>query len=204
VLFSGQRPTLLNGITEVATRTDLLDRCLPIEAPRIDDERRRTDAELSGAFGRAQASVLGALLDNVVTALANVARVKLDRLPRMADFATWAAAADPADGEAFLRAYSANRASANTAALEASEVATHVLALVAEHGEIVDTSANLLRMLNERMGDSVRRHPTWPRAQSCTNADRTKPASGQLRCDVGRAGGVPAVATLGATTAVIR
>jgi hypothetical protein len=62
-------------------------------------------------------------LDAVSCALRNESSVHLDCSPRMADFAQWAVAAEPAlglkEGE-FMRAYVGNRESANDLALEAS------------------------------------------------------------------------------------
>jgi hypothetical protein len=41
-LFEGMRPLIMNGISDVATRPDLLDRALVVTLPRIPEERRRT------------------------------------------------------------------------------------------------------------------------------------------------------------------
>jgi hypothetical protein len=163
VLFDAQRPTILNGITEVTTRADLLDRTLLIEAPRIEEHQRRTEDDLMAAFAAARPRLLGALLDAVVAALANIATVKLDRLPRMADFAVWATAADPAGGDAFIRAYRANRAGANDIALEASEIAPHVRGIVDQEGQWTGTAAELLTLLNERVEEKHQRQQGWPR-----------------------------------------
>jgi len=61
-------------------------------------------------FETAQGRILGVLLDAVSCALRRVKKVKLDRLPRMADFAEWATAAEPALGweqGTFMLAYDA-------------------------------------------------------------------------------------------------
>ena len=162
VLFNAMRPTLLNGITEVATRADLLDRTILIEAPNIPEDKRRTESDIMSAFEAARPQLLGALLDHVVSALANVDHVRLDRLPRMADFAVWAVAADPQKQDAFLAAYTQNRRGANDVAIDASEIGSHVLALVADGGEIIGTAAELLGLLNQRVEDSIRRQRGWP------------------------------------------
>ena len=41
-LFDVQRPVILNGITSLAERGDLQDRCIPITLPVIDEDARRT------------------------------------------------------------------------------------------------------------------------------------------------------------------
>ncbi len=45
-VFDGQRPVILNGITEIATRGDLMDRALVITLPPIPDEKRLPEREL--------------------------------------------------------------------------------------------------------------------------------------------------------------
>ena len=126
VIFSGQRPIILNGITELASRSDLLDRAIRVTLPQIPEHKRRPEAEFWADFEKARPAILGALLDAVCTALRNIDKVKLDRLPRMADFAKWVVAAEPSlpwRPGAFLAAYAGNREAAHESALEASPVA---------------------------------------------------------------------------------
>jgi len=112
---SHQTGLSVERIEELATRSDLLDRALVLTLPAIPDDKRRTEAELWGEFERKQPALLGALLDAVSSALRNEGRVHLDGFPRMADFAQWAVAAEPAlglqEGE-FMRAYTGNREAA--------------------------------------------------------------------------------------------
>src|SRR5262249_33085117 len=44
VLFDAQRPVIINGIEEVATRGDLLERSLLLTLPRIHEGDRRTES----------------------------------------------------------------------------------------------------------------------------------------------------------------
>src|SRR5262249_35868902 len=125
-LFDAVRPVVLNGIEDLATRGDLLDRAINLTLPQIPDERRGDEDDLWRQFEESRPRLLGALLDAVSTALRNRPHVKLAHKPRMADFACWVVAAEPALGwpeGAFLRAYNDNRAAANALALEASVVA---------------------------------------------------------------------------------
>jgi hypothetical protein len=83
--------------------------------PRIEETARRDEADLYTAFERERPHMLGALFTAVSAALAHLPEVRLPRKPRMADFALWAAAAEPAFGfqsGAFMNAYSGNRAEA--------------------------------------------------------------------------------------------
>lgn len=156
VLFDAMRPVLLNGIEELATRSDLLDRAIIVTLPTITEERRREEADLWREFDEARPRLLGSLLTAVSTALRNLPHVRLDRLPRMADFARFAVAAEPAldcTPGAFLTTYKHNRMSANDLALEASPVATVLLAFVDEVETWRGTARELLKELNERAGD---------------------------------------------------
>jgi hypothetical protein len=92
IIFEGQRALILNGIPSLTDRTDLADRAVTIHLRAIPEERRRPEDEIAADFAKARPGILGALLDAVSTALRNLAEVKLDRSPRMADFAKWGTA----------------------------------------------------------------------------------------------------------------
>lgn len=62
VIFDAQRPVVLTGITELATRSDLLDRALMIALPRIQDEDRLPEEVFWDRFDRVKPRILGALL----------------------------------------------------------------------------------------------------------------------------------------------
>ena len=77
-------------------------------------------------FEIARPRILGALLDAVAHGLRTMSRVHLKALPRMADFALWAAACETALWAAgtFARAYAANRRAAIESIIEADPIAT--------------------------------------------------------------------------------
>ncbi len=166
VIFDSQRPLLLTSIEEVATRSDLLDRCLIVWLPAIPEDRRRSEAELFEAFRKVRPQIVGSLLDAVAVALYRFSSIKLPGLPRMADFALWATAAETAFGwpsGTFVTAYQGNRESANEVALEASVVARPLLDLLEAQGEWTGSSGELLKLLEERLGDQTRRLSGWPK-----------------------------------------
>jgi hypothetical protein len=167
-LFNAIRPVIVNGIEELATRSDLLDRALVLTLGSIPDDKRRTQAELWERFEQKRPEIFGALLDAVSCALRNVLNVSLDHSPRMADFAQWATAAEPAlglqQGE-FMRAYSGNRELANDLALEASTVAPALLAFVDQCEHWKGTSSELLSELNSLPGnEGVKKQQGWPKS----------------------------------------
>ncbi|MHC4404575.1 MAG: hypothetical protein ACYTG0_33390 [Planctomycetota bacterium] len=166
VIFDSQRPVMLTSIEEVATRSDLLDRCLIVWLPPIPEHRRRPEAELMREFEKARPRILGALLNVVVGALHDLPSTKVDGLPRMADFGLWATAAETAlawPRGTFMAAYKGNRASANEVALEASTVARPLLDLLREEDEWTGTSCELLEALESRVPDQTKRQQIWPK-----------------------------------------
>jgi hypothetical protein len=166
ILFDAQRPILLTSIEDVATRSDLLDRCLVVSLPTILDERRSTEAELFGKFESARARILGGLLDVTSEASRLLPKVTLDNPPRMADFAVWVCAAEPALGwtsGAFLTTYQGNRQSANDIALEASSLARVLFGLLEARGSWTGTATELLDTLDAEVGEQAKRHKTWPK-----------------------------------------
>src|SRR5437763_858039 len=81
----------------------------------------RPEKELRAQFQAAQPRILGALLNAVSGGLKELPSTCLPRLPRMADFALFATAAELAlrwPRHSFLIAYSGNREAANDLALE--------------------------------------------------------------------------------------
>jgi hypothetical protein len=168
VLFDAMRPVILNGIEELATRSDLLDRTIVLTLPAIADDKRQTQGELWEKFERQRSGLFGALLDAVSCALRNVSNVRLDHSPRMADFAQWATAAEFAlglqEGE-FMRAYSGNREIANDLALEAATVAPALLAFIDECEHWKGTSSELLSELNSLpINEGVKKQQGWPKS----------------------------------------
>ena len=92
-IFEGSRPIILNGIPSLTDRADLADRAVTIHLATIAEDARQPEDELFAAFEAKRPVILGALLDAVAAALRNLPKVKLDRAPRMADFAKWVTAA---------------------------------------------------------------------------------------------------------------
>jgi 5S rRNA maturation endonuclease (ribonuclease M5) len=183
VLFEATRPMILNGITDVASRPDLLDRALIVELPTIPEESRQREEELMSSFEKQRPAIIGALLDAVSGALAKVSGIRLDRVPRMADFAAWVTASESAlglEGGALMQAYTANRATATSTALEADPVAEGVLSLMSERNEWTGTSSELLAALGERVDDSVKRSKVWPTAPNALTV-RLKRLAPELR-----------------------
>ena len=78
VLLDYQRPCIITGIEDLATRGDLLDRAHILTLPEINQKRRRPEGELWAAFAAAQPELMRAASKGVVHA--NTASRKVSRL----------------------------------------------------------------------------------------------------------------------------
>jgi len=164
VLFAASRPVILNGIEDVASRPDLIDRAVIVTLPAIDDAFRRDERDLLAAFEAVAPQILGGLLDAVVMALRNRGTVKVDRLPRMADACLWvvgAEAALPWVPGSFLKAYAGNRRDAVEVAVEADVVAVMVRRMMENISSWTGTAGDLLSTLEKTFSDSYR-PKDWP------------------------------------------
>jgi len=178
VLLEAKRPQIMNGIEELATRADLLDRALILYLPEIPDLRRKGEQGFWADFERALPRILGGLLDVLSAGLRNLPTVRLKRLPRMADFARWVTACEPAFGwpaGTFLKAYAENRAASHDLTLAASPVAEPVRALAEVSGDKgwMGTPTELLKRLTPSDDEIHRRPSDWPLTpQGLSNALR--------------------------------
>ena len=164
VLFDATRPVVLNGIEDIVTRPDLADRAIFLTLEAIPEERRKPEKELWAAFEAARPQILGVLLDAVCHGLRRLPETRLDKLPRMADFALWATACETAiwPSGTFLAAYASNRDEAVDSVIEADPVGSAVRSLMASRTLWTGTASDLLGALSEEVGDAVRRAKTWP------------------------------------------
>jgi hypothetical protein len=164
-LFSAARPIIVNGIEDLAHRSDFLDRDINLILPQIHEQDRREEGELTRQFEKARPRILGALLNGVSAALRNQASVQLERLPRMADFAVWATAAESGLGwpsGAFMDAYDQNREAAHDMAIESSPIGLTLLQFMADRDRWAGTAGELLVELEAVADEKIKKQKTWP------------------------------------------
>jgi hypothetical protein len=166
---------MLNGIEEIVTRPDLADRAVFLTLEPIPEKNRRPEAELWAAFETEHPRLLGVLLDAVVEGIRRLPDVRLEKLPRMADFALWATACETAlwPTGTFSRAYLGNRDDAVESVIDADPIATAVRALMAKRTGWTGTAADLLVVLSKLVGDRNVSSKNWP--------DTPRALSGRLR-----------------------
>lgn len=120
-----QRFIVLNGINVVATRPDLLDRCILLELERIPPNERKEEKVLREEFDKDKPIILGAIFETLSKAMSIYDQVELNNLGRMADFTRWGYAIAEVlgiGGDKFLEAYLNNQNNANIEALESHPV----------------------------------------------------------------------------------
>lgn len=166
ILLNAKRPMLLTGITDIATTSDLLDRCITVTLPPIPSDQRRTERELAAAVEQAQPRILGALLNAAVIGLQQVDSLVLDRAPRLADFATWVEACAPGLGwEAnhFVDVFIQNRQTADAIAIESTAVGPAILMFMETRDVWEGTASELLTALTEFVPEATTKESTWPK-----------------------------------------
>ncbi len=165
-IFMAMRPIIINGIEELTTRSDLLDRSVIIHLPVIPPEKRKSESEVWSEFESVRPLILGSLLDAISHALRNIESVRLDQKPRMADFSLWATAAEESLGlesSAFMSAFMGNRESANELALEASPIASAVIDFAQQQRYWKGKTSELLDEINLRVNEEVKKQRGWPK-----------------------------------------
>lgn len=169
-LFDAMRPVILNGIGDVITRPDLLDRALIINLPPIPRGSRKLERTLDAEIEATKPGVLGAIFDAISEGLSNLENVTLDELPRMADFARWGAATEQALGGSpgsFMNAYTESQEEAIDTALESWPIVAPLWkfarAYAGEENAWEGTASDLFKALNERASDDLKRAADWPK-----------------------------------------
>jgi hypothetical protein len=166
-ILDAMRPCILNGIDSLVNRADLADRAILLELPQIPEDGRRLEGDLWSSFETAYPGIFGAMCDALSAALANFHDVKLEKKPRMADFAVWIVAAEPAlpwEPGTFLTAYTRNRAVVVEHSLEGEVVAVAVRAFMENKASWEGTPTALLNELTNAAGDLVSKGRAWPKA----------------------------------------
>jgi hypothetical protein len=166
MLFAAARPVILNGIEDIITRPDLADRAIVLMLAPITERQRRPENALWREFELARPYILGALLDAAAQGLRMLPHVRIERLPRMADFALWATACESAFRPAgsLETAYSSNRRDAIENIVDADPVAALVREIMADKAQWKGSASDLLQAGTNVAGNStVGNRFGWPK-----------------------------------------
>jgi Bifunctional DNA primase/polymerase, N-terminal len=121
IVYEYKRCLGFNGVNNSLTEPDALDRSLMIELDRISKENRKVESDIMADFMQLRPQLLGYIFDILVKALQIKSTIKLNDLPRMADFAIWGEAIARAMGYKdleFINAYYENIGKQNIEAIE--------------------------------------------------------------------------------------
>ncbi|WP_382422484.1 hypothetical protein [Fodinicurvata halophila] len=182
MVFSGQRPLILNGIPDLSSRADLVDRGVHLVLPRIDPEKRLSEWVFWEQFNKARPYILGALLDTLSEAMGVLPEMELKSAPRMRDFAELGVAAEQVldwpEGS-FLSAYISNREDAVHSTVEADPLAVALMDLSRKgDGALEFTPTGLLKALNENVDETIRKSDVWPKTPSALGSRVRRVAPG--------------------------
>lgn len=164
VLVEVQRPVIINGIEDLASRPDLSERSLHIELVPIG--KRKTEEDLNRQFAQDWPHIVGGLFEAASAALRDCGTIHIDDLPRMADFTKWACAGVPALGystDAFLAAFRSNLADGMISSVENSPVGRVLMDFIRKRGQWQGTSTELLSQLGSSPG-ADQRSLAWPKS----------------------------------------
>ena len=117
--------------------------------------------------------MLGSVLDAVAHGLRELRDVKMERMPRMADFARWRVAVGRGLGwrpNAFLSAYEKNRIAATEPSLDGSPLGTFLLTLAGRWLDFDRSPTDLLELFTGDVDKKVAKSAGWPKSpQALTN-----------------------------------
>ncbi len=158
-IFSFQRCLGINGINIAAKNPDLLERSILFELQRVPPSQRRQEGELLECFENERPRIMGSIFDAVAKAMRIKPSVKINNLPRMADFTVWGCAIAEALGYTqgqFLDAYYRNIKHQNAEVLYDSPLACAVLGFMETVNIWEGTPTELLQELtNVAQGQNI-------------------------------------------------
>jgi hypothetical protein len=166
----GSHPIFVTAINNPITKPDLANRTVMIQLSAMADEERRERVELSDSFEVDRPRILGAIFSAVSHGLRRLPHAKIEKLPRMADFARWATACETAfakEGD-FMAAYTSSVAETVEAVIEDNPVAIAIRAFMSDREEWKSTTTELMGELEQH--DRAEAKPStwlsWPKDPS--------------------------------------
>jgi hypothetical protein len=189
MVFDLTKPIIITGIEPVAYRGDLADRAVILNLPKLDD--KQGEGEFKARFDKARPALLGALLDCLSQALGGLSSVRLEKPPRMVDFARLGIAAEEFVGFPagdFIQTYGQNRLDAGDSLLESSPVARHLRQFMEGKKTWEGTATDLLDQVNGLATEGERRRKSWPAGPNVLSGalSRLAPSLRQVGIDIDR------------------
>ena len=147
-IFDAKRPVMINGIGEVADRSDLIDRAIRLTLPTIPEHQRRTERDVW--CHSKNANLRSSAYCSTPSASHSGTKTRCGS-PTAEDggCACWVVAAEPAcpwPPGSFIAALTISGA-ADEFVIEANPIASAIRDRVEQHGEIEGTATELLELL---------------------------------------------------------
>ena len=164
VILNFRRPMIITGINIPTHAPDLLDRLLLIELDRIHPDKRMDEATFCMRFNADKPKLFGALLEAIAGVLWHLPNIRLDKMPRMADFALIACAYAEYRGigsERMLDIIMRHTSRQTQEVLDSDPVATAICDFIQRKKRWAGTAGKLLELLNENI--PTPRPDGWPR-----------------------------------------
>ena len=158
----------INGINQVVTRPDLLDRSVVFMLERISSENRRSKQEIEHEFSEALPKIMGGIFSTVSKAMKIYETFTLNNLPRMADYFKWGCCIAVALGyteEDFVKAYNNNIQINQETAIENNLLAKSICILIEHETEWSGLVSDLHKKLKDILwAENYRTDVTFPSA----------------------------------------
>lgn len=134
-VFNATRPFILNGITGVANRPDLLERCISINLPSMPEDKILTEVEILSKFEEMRPFILDKLLQSISHGLNCYDDIETPKSIRMADAAKWVISCEQGLGfeeGTFLKTLQDSHTEIYADVLETNALAVAIINLVEE------------------------------------------------------------------------
>ncbi len=177
-IFNECRPYILNGISGITHRPDLLDRSLSVRLPSMPADKRKTESELLAEFDILLPRLLDKLFLIVSCALRRFDEVEVPKNIRMVDAAKWLSAAEPETGfpeGSLLKALTASQDEIIKETMERNSLAVALFQMLETRGVFNGTVGELLLEIEQDKPRYDKYFPTTPSYLS-KELDRLKPA----------------------------
>ncbi len=197
-VVSFRRVVAITTIDAGALRGDLADRIVLVELDKIDKASRRSESEIRNRFEAIRPRILGAFLGLLSKTLAALPGVKLDELPRMADFARVLSAVDSVRGTRSLATYLGQGERLADDVVEGDSVGTAIRGYMAGRSSWSGMMKELLEAITP--DDPPRDFPKTPRKLT-SRVKRLAPALEAVGIFVHAPGGTDKTRTWGILTA---
>jgi len=168
IIYKVKRCIGINGINLMISKPDLMDRSILLHLGRIPPNKRIKESDLWARFERARPGILGGMFDALSKAMAIYPTVKLQSLPRMADFCQWGYALAQAlgrKGDEFIDSYRMNIERQNEEVLTNNTLAQAVLKLMADRETWDGTVKEAYLALEKAVEPDKKNDDTFPKTE---------------------------------------